>query len=127
MNAKLLIADDNRRFVELLGARLASEGFRIDVAYDGVQALNLALRERPDAVLLEVGMPGGSGLETLKRLKRSSVTQGIPVIVLSGVEDAALPEAVTALGAAGFLQKPVSYREIRDCLLRSLLQARPAA
>lgn len=127
MNGKVLIADDDRMFVELLTTRLAADGFDVDVAYDSVQALNLAMRLRPAVILLDVRMPGGSGVETLKRLKRSSLTHGIPVIVATVMEDPALPQTVRSLGAVDFLQKPVPYEVIRESLLRYGRRALPAA
>jgi two-component system cell cycle response regulator len=127
MNGKILIADDDRMFVELLWARLEADGFEVEVAYDSVQALNLAMRLRPAVILLDILMPGGSGLETLKRLKRSSLTHGIPVIVTSALKDPALAATVNALGAVDFLPKPVDYEHVRVCLNRYVQRAQPAA
>lgn len=127
MSCKVLIADDDRMFVELLWARLAADGFEVEVAYDSVQALNLAMRLRPAVILLDVRMPGGSGLETLKRLKRSSLTHGIPVVVASVLPDPGLPQTVLALGAVEFIQKPAPYELIRERLMRHARCALPAA
>lgn len=123
--SRILIADDDRLFAGLMSARLAGDGFEVAVAYDSVQALNLALRLRPDAILLDIRMPGGSGLETLKRLKRSSLTQGIPVIVVSALEEPSLPQTVEALGAVEFLAKPVDYERVRACLGHHLQPPQP--
>ncbi|HYU35270.1 MAG TPA: response regulator [Thermoanaerobaculia bacterium] len=118
MPPRVLIADDDPMFVELLSSRLEGDGFEVVVAYDNVQALNLAMRLRPDVILLDIKMPGGSGVDTLKRLKKSSLTHGIPVVVASAQTDPSLPQDLCALGAAGYLQKPVSYDLVRECLGR---------
>lgn len=127
MNGRILIADDDPVFVELMASRLRTDGFEVEVAFDSVQALTLAMRLRPDAVLLDVRMPGGTGLDTLKRIKRSSRTHGIPVIIASALDDPSLSQSVRALGAADFLQKPVPYETVLGCLGRHLRRALPAA
>jgi DNA-binding response OmpR family regulator len=127
MNGTILIADDDPVFVELLSSRLRNDGFEVQVAFDSVQAMTLAMRQRLDAVLLDMKMPGGNGLDTLKRLKRSSRTHGIPVIVASALDDPALAQSVRELGAVDFLQKPVLYETVLACLGKHLRQALPAA
>lgn len=120
----ILIADDDRVFVELLSARLQADGFQVVVAFDTVQALMSAMRGRPDALVLDVRMPGGDGLEALRKLKRSARTATIPVIVASALDDPELPGKVSALGAFDFLQKPVSYDAVRAILARVLGEER---
>src|SRR2546427_195268 len=61
----------------------------------------------PDVVILDINMPGGTGIEALKRLKSSLNTALIPVIILSGSTDAEMPQKVKTLGADEFLRKPV--------------------
>lgn len=123
----ILIADDDPIFVELLASRLRDDGYEVEIAFDSVQALALAMRIRPDAVLLDVKMPGGTGLGALQKLKRSSRTHGIPIIVASALDDPALSAKVRALGAADFLCKPVTFEVIHNSLRRHLRRARPAA
>jgi two-component system, OmpR family, response regulator len=86
--AKILIADDSRFQVQLLATALKQKGHEITVAQDTVQAGMLALRFLPDVMILDINMPGGSGVEVLKRLRRSTRTQDILVIVVSGNCDA---------------------------------------
>jgi CheY-like chemotaxis protein len=80
--SKILVADDSRFQVALLTAALEQRGFEVVVALDGMQAGMVALRTSPDAIVLDINMPGGSGIEVLKRLKRSTKTQRIPVVVV---------------------------------------------
>jgi twitching motility two-component system response regulator PilH len=83
--AKVLIADDSRVQVFLVKTALEQKGFQVIVAMDAMQAGMTALRNAPDAIILDINMPGGSGLEVLKRLRMSTKTQLIPVIVVAGV------------------------------------------
>lgn len=113
---KILIADDDRVVSHLLSARLQAEGWRVTVAQDAMQALMFALRLAPDAIVLDINMPGGTGLDALRKLKASSKTAAIPVIVVSGAVDRALPENVATLGAVAFLPKPIDV----DALIQLL-------
>lgn len=127
MKKKILIADDDPMFVELVSARLRTEGFEVTAAFDSVHALMTAMRLRPDAILLDVKMPGGNGLDALQKLKRSSRTNCIPVVVASALDDPSLPHAVLGLGAAEFLRKPVTFDQVLASLRRHLGLAESAA
>jgi CheY-like chemotaxis protein len=115
---KILIADDDRVTLETLGAQLRGAGFQILTAMDAMQAFMVAQRSAPDAVLLDIQMPGGTGLDTLKRLRASAKTQAIPVIAISGLKDPEMSKRVLALGAAEFLPKPVDFERLRATLSR---------
>jgi twitching motility two-component system response regulator PilH len=104
---KILIADDSRFQREMLASFLGPKGFEAVFAVDALQAWMLALRSAPQLILLDINMPGGTGIEVLKRLRMSSKTQHIPVIVVSGEENPATESLVRSLGAVGFLHKPV--------------------
>jgi DNA-binding response OmpR family regulator len=120
MTRKILIADDDRVLAELVSTRLRAEGFETLVAFDSVQAHMMAVRTLPDAILLDVKMPGGTGVDTLRKLKGSSRTCAIPVVVASSLSDPALPATVRDLGAAEFLRKPVTFDDVHAALVRAL-------
>ena len=88
-------------------------------AFDAMQAVMNAMRQPLDLVLLDINMPGGTGMEVLKRLKNSSKTRRIPVVVITGSTDATLPAQANALGAVQFLTKPVDP----EVLLQAVLEA----
>jgi CheY-like chemotaxis protein len=77
--AKILIADDSRVHVQLLTGWLQDRGHEVVDALDSVQAWMKGLRGQPDVIVLDINMPGRSGLGVLKRLKASSKTRHIPV------------------------------------------------
>ena len=117
---KILIADDDRVHAHLVSSRLKLKGFEVIVAFDAVQAWMAAMREAPDAIVLDISMPGGSGFEVLRRLKASTKTSQIPVVVLSGSIDAKGEQSVRDLGADEFLRKPADFDRLYDDLCRLL-------
>jgi CheY-like chemotaxis protein len=104
--AKILIADDSRVYVHLITGWLQDRGFEVVVASDAVQTSMMVTRTQPDAIILDISMPGGSGVDVLKRLKTSTKTKHIPVLVVSGNAGAEMRELVKRLGAADLLEKP---------------------
>ena len=116
----ILIADDDQVVVALLSADLRERGFAVAVAADAMQVMMAARRKPPAAILLDIVMPGGSGLEVLKRLRSSSTLSGVPVVAMSANTDPGLPQKVQALGADVFLLKPVQLDEVAATLRRLL-------
>ena len=117
---KILIADDSRFQVELIASYLRPKGFELVFAGDALQTWMTALRGQPNLVVLDINMPGGSGIEVLKRLRMSTKTQHIPVIVVSGNEDGKIEEAARNLSVADFLHKPVEENLLCDAVSRVL-------
>jgi len=105
---RVLVADDDPIITRLLHSALRVKGWEVSVAADAMQAVMFAGRTpSPDAIILDINMPGGTGIAALKRLKASVRTSNIPILVLSGAIDPALPQTVKDLGADEFLVKPV--------------------
>ena len=120
MSRTILIADDDRLTVQLLTARLRKSGYTVTSAYDAMQAHMFAQREVPDAILMDVNMPGGGGLEALRKIKSSAKTATVPVIAMSIADDPGLPQRSRDAGADGFLTKPVELDEL-EAQLKELL------
>jgi len=110
--AKVLIADDSRFQVQMVASWLTPKGFEVIFAVDALQTWMTALRSNPDVILLDINMPGGTGIEVLKRLRMSSKTQHIPVIVVSGEENPGIEAKARSLGADEFLHKPVDQEQL---------------
>lgn len=104
---KILIADDSRFQIELFSSYLKPKGCAVLSAGDALQTSMTAVREKPDLIILDINMPGGTGLEVLKRLRMSTKTQTIPVIVVSGNENAEIEASARSMMVADFLHKPV--------------------
>jgi CheY-like chemotaxis protein len=107
-----MIADDSRFQREMLASFFAPKSFEIVFAVDALQTWMFALRSVPQLILLDINMPGGTGIEVLKRLRMSSKTQHIPVIVVSGEQNPATEAMVLSLGAVAFLHKPVEQERL---------------
>jgi CheY-like chemotaxis protein len=123
---RVLVADDDPLFVEIVRAVLQPRGWQVQAAHDSMQVMMYALRTpEPEVILLDVDMPGGTGLAALRRLKQSVRTSGIPVVVISATQDPAIPGQVASLGATGFLAKPVDPATLEQ-KLRKILNLPPA-
>lgn len=109
---KILIADDDKDFVQVLGQRLRAEGLSTIVAYEGVRAIEAVNREHPDLVLLDIRMPAGTGQSVLKALRTKQTTAEIPVIVMTGQPDTGLEQEMRAAGAQGFFAKPFEFDDL---------------
>jgi DNA-binding response OmpR family regulator len=120
----ILIADDDRVLTQVLSIRLKKAGYKVVVVYDAMKAILAALRNPPDAILLDVNMPGGAGLPVLRQLKSSSATKQIPIIVISGSMDPATAALVTSMGADEYLGKPPSFERL-DAILKARLCPEP--
>ena len=120
MQPKVLVVDDSRFQVQMLKMALEERGFEVLVALDTAQAGMFALHHIPQAIVLDINMPGGSGIDVLKRLKHSTKTQKIPVIVVSGNEDPDIKNVALQLGAKLFLAKPVDAEQLSSAIDRLL-------
>lgn len=118
---KILVADDDPIFVRLFAEAFARHGWSVVSAVDAMQAL-MVVQHDPgiDLIILDIGMPGGTGLRTLERLKASSKTAGIPVVVVTASEDLTMPDRVKSMGAAAFLHKPVDPDVLADKIERAV-------
>lgn len=103
---RILIVDDEPINAAVLGEILASEG-EILIAEDGPSAIEMAIAELPDIILLDVEMPGMDGLETLAELQNHRTTEGIPVIFVTGRTDDKDEEKGLRLGAVDYIAKPI--------------------
>ena len=121
MKEKVLVVDDEWEIRDVLSNFLTEKGYEVILASNGEEAIELAERENPQAILLDIWMPGFSGIETCKRLKENEKTRFIPVIVATALWDT-YEEAVEA-GAEDFVTKPFNLAEI-SFRVKSILRVR---
>ncbi|MHA7870828.1 MAG: response regulator, partial [Hyphococcus sp.] len=107
MTARVLVVDDLEPNVKLLEAKLRAEYFDVIGAYSGQEAIDKALAEQPDIILLDVMMPGMDGFEACRRIKESAETMHIPVVMVTALDQQADRVAGLEAGADDFLTKPV--------------------
>ncbi len=105
----VLVVDDEEAIAEAVRARLESEGYRVVVAHDGPQAIEVCNEIRPDLVVLDLMLPGMDGLEVCKEIQRREWT---PVLMLTARTEEADKVAGFAVGADDYLTKPFSLREL---------------
>jgi len=113
MSAKtILIVDDDPDMRRGLGTRLKSNGYEVAFAGDGITAVSAALREKPDLILLDLGLPGGDGFVVMQRLGSLAPLMGVPIIVVSAREPSMNQRKSIQAGAQRYFQKPVDIDEL---------------
>ncbi len=109
----ILIVDDDTVFGRAMTAILASRGYEVTVALDGISGLKHAFQKKPDLVLLNLVLPAGGGENVLTSLRKSPETQLIPVFVMSSLfSPKKLEEKAKELGAQGFIAKPIEPEDL---------------
>ena len=109
---RILIVEDERDIADLIGFNLQRAGYEVIKAHDGVEGTELALRERPDLILLDLMLPGRDGYSVFRELRRDTRTVNTPVIMLTA--RAQTEDRIQGLeaGADDYLTKPFSPKEL---------------
>lgn len=127
---KILVVDDDSNLVQALRLRLVANNYEVAVAGDGYAAIATAQKERPDLIILDLGLPAGDGFVVLDRLRGRASLSGVPVIVLSARDPETNEERALTAGATAYFQKPADNDEllqvIRVCLPPLALPGAPA-
>ena len=109
MSRTILVVDDEPRIVELARDYLEHAGFRVITANDGRAALDVARHDRPDLIVLDLGLPGIDGLDVTRELRRDG---SIPIVMVTARDDELDKLLGLELGADDYLTKPFSPREL---------------
>ena len=129
MNEKILVVDDEQDVVDLVEFHLSKEGFSVDTAADGATALEYARKNQPALVVLDLMLPGMTGLEVCRALKGDSHTAQIPVVMLTAKAEEIDRIIGFELGADDYVVKPFSPREfilrVRAVIRRGRLGEEP--
>jgi DNA-binding response OmpR family regulator len=124
---KILVVEDERTIAEAVTARLRAEGFAVSQAGDGPSAVEAARRNPPDAIVLDVMLPGFDGLEVCRRIQAE---RPVPVLMLTARGDETDLLVGLAVGADDYLTKPFSMRELTarvHALLRRASRSAPVS
>jgi DNA-binding response OmpR family regulator len=116
----ILLVDDDRILTSLLSTKLQRMGLDVVVAHDAMQAFMQATRVNPDAIILDLNMPGGTGIDVLKKLKASAKTSAVPVIVLTASKKSSEQQEIMGLGASAFVYKATAMHRIETILFSCL-------
>ncbi|MFM2053472.1 MAG: hypothetical protein RL456_1509 [Pseudomonadota bacterium] len=120
----ILLVEDNPMNRDMLSRRLVKRGFDVVTAEDGLQGVDVASRDLPDLVLMDMSLPGIDGWEATRRLKAAESTRGIPVIALTAHAMADDRASALAAGCDDFDTKPVDFARLLD-KMQALLAGRP--
>lgn len=117
---KILIVDDDPDLRRGLNLRLRANHYDTAYATDGFSAVAMAQKERPDLIILDIGLPAGDGFVVLERLQQSATLSAIPVIVVTAREPQYNKDRIMRAGATAFFQKPADNNELLNTI-RSVL------
>ena len=109
---RILIVDDDADQQQAIAIRLRAAGYDTTFANDGMQAVALVRKDKPDLVLLDIGLPGGDGFVVIQRLKAMSQNRVLPLVVLSARDPETNRERMLAAGAEAYFQKPANNEEL---------------
>ncbi|HUI39288.1 MAG TPA: response regulator [Candidatus Nitrosotalea sp.] len=115
----ILLAEDDKLQNRLIEHHLVGRGFTVRTAFDARAAWESAEQNPPDAILLDLQMPGGTGLNFLKKRNASSRLRNVPVIVITAMEDALVRRIAEQHGAQAIFSKPVDFM-LLDVTLESV-------
>lgn len=119
----ILVVEDDENIQQLVGYNLAKAGFQVLYADNGEQALAMVRRQRPDLVVLDVMLPGLTGFEVCKTLRRDPKTRGLPVIILTARSEESDVTVGLDLGADDYITKPFSPKILISRIKSALRRA----
>jgi DNA-binding response OmpR family regulator len=106
MTHKILVVEDDKHIAWALTVRLKAAGYDVVTAPDAVLAVSMAVKHRPDLVVLDILMPGGNGFLVAERIQDLEAMLGVPCIFITASKQPGLRDQARRLGAAGFFEKP---------------------
>jgi len=116
MNKTVLIIEDDENISKALEVRLNARGYQTATAFDAIMGMQKAFTSSPDAILLDIAMPGGNGLTLAERFKSSTKTQDVPIIFLTASKQPELRQKAMALGGTAFFEKPYDFNYLLAAL-----------
>lgn len=112
----ILIAEDSLDGREMMRTLLSLKGYDVVVAEDGVQAIDLALKNSPDLIFIDLELPRLDGISVVRNIRRSTKLSGVPIIVVSGHDPSRYEAAALAAGCTDYLMKPINFERL-DAIL----------
>jgi two-component system cell cycle response regulator DivK len=124
-NELILIVEDNEQNQKLAGDVLRFKGFRVLVADSAEAGIPMALKEKPDVVLMDIHLPGMNGIEALGKLRAAPETKQIPVLAFTASVMPQDRREITSAGFDGFLSKPINLKEFLETIAAALAGRKP--
>jgi two-component system KDP operon response regulator KdpE len=117
---KLLLIEDDKDTVRAMAVRLKSEGYNMVVASDAISAISTARKEKPDLIILDLGLPGGDGFVVMQRLRSNCDLMMVPIIVVTARDPKYNEPLAIQAGAYAFFQKPFDTTELLNSIMDAL-------
>lgn len=121
-SATILLVDDNKISVDTLSDYLQFKGYKVIIAYDGLNAVRLTREKNPDLVLMDIQMPGIDGLEAIRRIRADKQRKNLPIIALTALAMPGDKERCLEAGATAYYSKPYSLRRLIQAIKKELAQ-----
>ena len=122
MKEKILIVEDNPENMRLLEMVLRAKNYTLLKATDGEEALDIALREQPDLIIMDIQLPKINGLEVTRKLRETPTFSHTPIIAITAYAMKGDKERVIEAGCDAYLSKPINTRELPEIIAEMLLQ-----
>jgi CheY-like chemotaxis protein len=108
----ILLAEDNEANIITISAYLQAKGYRLIIAKDGQEAVDLILSASPDLVLMDIQMPGMDGIEAIKLIRNKNNLTDLPIIALTALAMAGDREKCLEAGATDYMSKPIKLKQL---------------
>ncbi|MGV8058171.1 MAG: response regulator [Smithellaceae bacterium] len=118
--SKILIVDDDVELLKLLRLKLSRDGYSVVTAVDAYNGIQSARREKPDLIILDIMLPAGGGLHTLKNIRLTPFGSQTPIVILTGIHDEELRQKIEHEGVEAYLQKPLDYNLLSETIKKLL-------
>ena len=112
----VLVAEDSEDGREMMRTLLRMKGYDVVVAEDGVQAIDLALKNSPDLIFIDVELPRLDGISVARNLRRSKALRNVPIVVVSGHDPRRYEAAALAAGCTEYILKPIDFDRLDTIL-----------
>ncbi len=122
MSEKILIVEDNPHNMRLLEMTLRPQNYTLLKATDGEEALDMAVKERPDLIIMDIRLPKMNGLEVTRRLRENPALSHTPIICLTAYAMKGDKEKIIESGCDAYLSKPINTREVPLVIAKMLSQ-----
>ena len=121
---KILVIDDDQELLQGLRIRLRSYGYDVQLASDAILGVHLALKNRPDLIILDIGLPGGDGYLAMTRLRSHMPLAHVPIIIITAADASIHQDRALKSGADAFFQKPVDNQQFLASIRSALGEAK---
>ena len=122
MKERILIVEDNPQNMRLMEMTLRAKGYTLLRATDGEEALDMATKDKPDLIIMDIQLPKVSGLEVTKRLRQMPAFNYIPIIAVTAYAMKGDKKKVIEAGCDAYLSKPINTRQLPGMVAEMLLK-----